>query len=325
MASGVFFGLTAALFWGVADLFMRGAAKREGVFITLFFTEIIAVLGFLLSAQPLGLLNFSHATPQIILVAAALNLMILAGAGFLYRAFAIGTLALVSPLVASFAAVTTLLALLAGEHLTLTIGVGLALTLVGVVVASMVPAPAADPKAADEKKVKRATQHGFLAPGVAEALIAVLIFGVAYFALRYVAPTLGGVQTAFIGKVADMLALFVLAAGVALLALWRHPSIKAQDVQGDPLSGILSAYRLRWPKRGFWLFVTLGALLDTAANVAYNVGIASALTSIVATLSSLFSAVTVLLAWVFLREQLALRQWAGVAAILIGVAMINWG
>lgn len=350
MANGVFFGLTAALFWGVADLFMRGAAKREGVFLTLFFTEIIATIGFLVSALPLGLLSFSHATPQIILLAAALNLMILVGAGFLYRAFAIGTLSLVSPLVASFAAVTAGLALLAGEDLTLPIGVGLALTLVGVVVASMVsPSPSTastDIKAlaaasdARSKKQgahqqahtsphspsqhgKRARGIGLLGPGVAEALISVLIFGVAYFALRYVTPTLGGVQTAFVGKVADMLALFVLAAVVAVWA-WRRPANKAPNAEGKPASSILSVYRVRWPQRGFWLFVVLGALLDTAANVAYNIGLTTALTSIVVTLSSLFSAVTVLLAWVFLHERLALRQWLGVIAILIGVALINW-
>jgi drug/metabolite transporter (DMT)-like permease len=64
-------------------------------------------------------------------------------------------------------------------------------------------------------------------------------------------------------------------------------------------------------------------LLDTAANIAYNIGIATALTSVVVTLSSLFSAVTVLLAWVVLRERLALWQWAGVLTILLGVLLVN--
>jgi drug/metabolite transporter (DMT)-like permease len=33
--------------------------------------------------------------------------------------------------------------------------------------------------------------------------------------------------------------------------------------------------------------------------------------------------VTVLLAWMFLRERLASRQWCGVAAILAGITLVN--
>ncbi len=73
----------------------------------------------------------------------------------------------------------------------------------------------------------------------------------------------------------------------------------------------------------FWLFVAPVGLLDTAANVAYNLGITVALTSVVVVLASLFSAVTVLLAWIFLREWLAGWQWLGVTAILVGIALVN--
>ena len=66
-----------------------------------------------------------------------------------------------------------------------------------------------------------------------------------------------------------------------------------------------------------------GALLDTLAFVAFNLGIGSAYTSIVTALASLFSAVTVLLAWAILRERLAPAQWAGVAVILAGVLLVS--
>jgi drug/metabolite transporter (DMT)-like permease len=64
-------------------------------------------------------------------------------------------------------------------------------------------------------------------------------------------------------------------------------------------------------------------LLDTGANVSYGLGLAGAYVAIVAVLSSLFSAVTVLLAWVVLRERLALNQWLGVLLILVGVALVS--
>ena len=73
----------------------------------------------------------------------------------------------------------------------------------------------------------------------------------------------------------------------------------------------------------FWAWVVGVALLDTAANIAYNLGITISLTAVVSVISSLFSAVTVLLAWIFLRERLARWQWAGVAAILVGIVLVS--
>ena len=60
-----------------------------------------------------------------------------------------------------------------------------------------------------------------------------------------------------------------------------------------------------------------------SANVAYNLGITVSLTAVVSVISSLFSAVTVLMAWVFLRERLARWQWAGVGAILVGIVLVS--
>jgi drug/metabolite transporter (DMT)-like permease len=65
------------------------------------------------------------------------------------------------------------------------------------------------------------------------------------------------------------------------------------------------------------------AIFDTSANIAYNLGISTSLTAVVSVISSLFSAVTVLMAWVFLRERLARWQWVGVAAILAGIALVS--
>lgn len=65
------------------------------------------------------------------------------------------------------------------------------------------------------------------------------------------------------------------------------------------------------------------ALLDTAANISYNLGITVSLTAVVSIISSLCSAIMVLLAWMFLRERLARWHWAGVGAILEGIALVS--
>ena len=150
-----------------------------------------------------------------------------------------------------------------------------------------------------------------LAPGLVEALGALLLFGVGYWALRYVVGPLGGYTTAFIGKAADLVALAVFGLTASLILARRAP--------GRAASFQIAAR----PAPRFLLWVVPNALLDTAANVAYNLGIAGSLTSIVSVISSLFAAVTVLLAWIFLHERLTRWQWLGIAAIFAGVALVS--
>jgi drug/metabolite transporter (DMT)-like permease len=76
---------------------------------------------------------------------------------------------------------------------------------------------------------------------------------------------------------------------------------------------------------GVWPFVLGVAVLDSAAFAFYNAGVASGMTSVVSILSSLFSAVTVVLAFIFLRERMGRLQWAAVAVILLGVALVSSG
>ena len=323
IGSGIAFGLVAALCWGVADFCARGSSRSGGTFLTLFYVEIIATAGLLLLNLPLGLISFAHATPGMVAPAVVINLAILGGAALLYRAFAIGTLSIVSPIAASFAALTALLSLLTGERAHAPQLLGIALTVAGVTLASTVPASTTDTAGTHETKATTpiipaipATRRGRLAPGLVEALSAMVVFGVCYWALRYPVAALGGVTVVFISKVADMVVLLLLA--LAGLALYRLRT------RGKP-GGSNSApwYVIRRPAPSFWAWVVGVALLDTAANIAYNLGITISLTAVVSVISSLFSAVTVLLAWIFLRERLARWQWAGVAAILVGIVLVS--
>jgi drug/metabolite transporter (DMT)-like permease len=307
MGSGIVLGLFAALCWGVADFCARGATQAAGTLRTLWSVNAIATAALLLVGLPSGLLSLSGHPTSVVLVAASLNLVIMGGAALLYRAFAIGTLSLVSPIAASFAAITALLALASGEHPAPAQLAGIALTLGGVALASTAPGhPAMEPR----QRVRLGRLH--LAPGLIEALCAMLLFGVCYWALRYVVAALGGVTVVFIGKLSDLL---VLSALVAAVALWPVRSAFAAKPE-------VSLWR-RVTARGFLVWAVPVALLDTTANLAYNLGIATALTSVVSVLSSLFSAVTVLLAAIFLGERLARWQWAGVAAILLGIALVS--
>ncbi len=307
MGAGIALGLLAALCWGVADFCARGATKAAGTLRTLLGVNAIATAALLVIGLPSGLFHLSDKPLSVVLLAGGINLAILGGAALLYRAFAVGTLALVSPIAASFAAITALLALIFGEHPAPVQLAGIALTLGGVTLASTATA---HPSMAPRRRVQVGAVR--LAPGLIEALGAMLLFGVCYWALRFVVVALGGVTVVVIAKVTDLLVLTAL-----VLAISALPSRRPFEAKpAEPLWRRMTA-------PGFLVWVAPTALLDTGANIAYNLGIATALTSVVSVLSSLFSAVTVLLAALFLGERLARWQWVGVAAILIGIALVS--
>jgi drug/metabolite transporter (DMT)-like permease len=76
---------------------------------------------------------------------------------------------------------------------------------------------------------------------------------------------------------------------------------------------------------GAWGWVIGIAVFDSGAFAAYNAGVAGALTSVVSVICSLYSAVTMLLAFVFLRERLSVFQWAAVGLVFLGIAMVSAG
>ena len=67
---------------------------------------------------------------------------------------------------------------------------------------------------------------------------------------------------------------------------------------------------------------TMG-FFDTAAFAFNNLGMRMEQVAVMSVLGSLYGAVTVAFAGIFLKERIAPLQWAGIAAIFLGVAMIN--
>jgi drug/metabolite transporter (DMT)-like permease len=80
---------------------------------------------------------------------------------------------------------------------------------------------------------------------------------------------------------------------------------------------------LKFPPRGlWWTLIALGAS-DTLAYVGYLTGMLRGDVSLVTMFSSLYSVVTIILAWIFLRERLYRNQWLGIIVILFGIFMVN--
>ncbi len=318
MDFGIVFGLAAALCWGAGDIFARGASRTGGTFRTLLVVQIIAAPAMLAGGLALGLLGPSdlNASPEALAAAVGIGLVILGGAGLLYHAFAIGNIALVSPIAASYSAITALLALtLSGEQPTTPQLAGIVITLVGVILTSLVPGRPT-PEAAQRPR----TGPLRLAPGLLGALASLFIFGVAYWAMRYPVSTLGGYTVVFAQKVGNLVALVILTIILSPRWLFRRKNKPDAPVEGSPVEGSPRGFKRVLL---FAAFVVPMAILDTGANIAYTLGITVSLTSIVAVLSSLFSPITVLLAWIFLRERLYRWQWLGVLAIFVGVVLVS--
>jgi drug/metabolite transporter (DMT)-like permease len=297
---GILFGLIAALCWGAADFIAGRVSRLVGVIQTMFYVQLVA----LVCTSALIILRPGAPAPHISawVLAGAIALGNFIGTLLLYRAFAVGTLAIVSPIASGFAVVTALLSLAAGERpapLTLT---GALLLIGGVVVVSRTPqGQEVEPRIENREPSVVSAQffilNSALPAGVPEALGVTVCFGGALWALGFVTPSLGMLWPLLVTRAIETL-------GALLLLLGR----KAAPAR-------LS--------RKIWPLVSSAALLDTVAFLAFTTGIGSTYTSIVTALASLFSAVTVLLAWVILRERLTSIQWAGVGVILAGVLLVS--
>lgn len=281
----VLLGLLAALFYGMADFLAQRLARGTSTYKTMFYGQIVGLA--VLSVYFLGGHGrVPHAPPAVwawAVATAALNTVL--GLA-LYEAFRVGRLALMSPIVASFGAVTALLSLLDGTRLAPAVWAGIGLAVAGVI-ATSIPAQAADPDGGP----KRGTA------GLGWALMAAVGFGVTFWLLgTRVTPTLGGVVPVWLFRLTAF----------GLLGLGAVPARQS----------------LRLPRRTLWAALGLG-LVDTAAMLCLTLGLARGPVAVVTVLASLFSVVTVLLAFAFGGERLSRRQWAGILVIFLGVALVN--
>ena len=86
---------------------------------------------------------------------------------------------------------------------------------------------------------------------------------------------------------------------------------------------LLAKQPMRLP-RGKVRPLALGmAILDTSAFVMCARGMQMEQVAIISVLSSLYGAVTVALAAIFLREHVSRQQWAGIVSIFMGIYLIS--
>lgn len=281
--SDLFYGLSTAFGYGTGDFLARGATHRVGHLTVLFYFQIPSLAVLL----PLALILEGPAWHWSLAwpLLAILGVVNLVGSLFLYRAFEYGVLSVVSPLISSYPAATAALAVaFLGDRPGPVAVAGIVAALAGIVLISRAPARPGAAVARDPRK------------GFSSALVSFAAYGAFYFALKYVVDEVGPVSSA---AVARLVALAILGASLALGLGKTVP-----------------------PTREMWrTYIAIG-LIDGLGFLAYTVGITTGSVAIIGTLSGLFSAVTVGLAALFLRERLTRVQYTGMAAIFLGVVLM---
>lgn len=277
---GIFYGLLAALSWGMGDYTISRISRAHGPVPTLLYMQSAGIFAISL------VLVARHDVPPTDLavwgIAAAVNLLNVVGTVLLYRALAVGTVSIVAPLGASFAVVTAALAVLGGERPGPATLLGLAVVIGGVIVVTRAPSVPGEVAST---------------AGAPAAIGAALAYGVFFYLLGPVTAEMGIAWPVLIGRV------MTLCVALVMLLAQRCP--------------------LPAPSRRLVGTAMLATTLDTLGFLSFNSGLATAYVSVVTALASIFSAVTVLLAWALLRERLALSQWAGVGAVLLGVLLVS--
>jgi drug/metabolite transporter (DMT)-like permease len=292
---GILLGLVTALCWGSADLFARFATRRIGTFRTMLYMQACGFCLLTLVMRRLGgwghLFDGSGWQPWAWgILAGVLNT---SSTLALYRSFEIGKMSIVAPLSASYPVLTMLLSALTGERLTASRLFGLVLTIVGVI---FVARGEHEPDEANRGEDR--ARPGEKGLGVRWALFSALGFGIMFWLLGLrVVPLLGSSPSVWVIRLTSV-------AATALVMLVARQS------------------RALPPRRDMPLLFGVG-LLDTSAYVFNNYGMLHEQTSVVSVLASLYGAVTVALAALFLREKVTASQWLGIVAIFIGIILIS--
>jgi drug/metabolite transporter (DMT)-like permease len=276
--------LGSSVLYGSADFFGGLTARRANTIATVFWSQFVGLVLLVLILPFLPAASISSRDWTWGFVAGLSGGI---GVALLYRALAVGAMAVVAPTTAVIAAmIPVVFAFVMGERLRPLTLAGVALALVAI---ALVSRPASDSSADPEKTRPR----GF-PPGFGLALLSGVAVGIFFLSLARTA----------------------MAAGMWPLIAARFASIG--------LFGLIAFFSKRTLRmsRSAATTATAGGALDMAANALYMIAARIGPLSIVVTLASLYPASTVLLARFVLGERLSFVQIIGIACALGAVVII---
>ncbi len=279
----LFFGIAAALSWGVHDVCVRFAVERAGVALAL-----MATLGFgLLAVAPVAVAfgDWSAVGLGTAVMASGSGLAYAATAYSMYRAFAIGPVRLVAPVIGAFPILSLSWAALQGQPPAPAQVVAVLAILAGVAMTAVLSGHDSDGGSADRAR-----------PALLWSVAAA--FG---FALTFAfgqAASVGGAE----------LPVILISRGVAFVCLCAAPlAFGARPVLRSAPWALLAVM-------GGCDALALG-LVQAAGGLPHP--------EFAAIAASVFGMVTILLAWAFLKEKMSAPQWFSVALVFAGIGYLG--
>jgi uncharacterized membrane protein len=276
--------ILSAAAYGAAD-FLGGMAARRASAVAAVVVSQAAGLILLLLALPL--LPDTVVGSADVAWGAVAGLAGGSGVALLYRALAIGTMSVVAPLTAVFAAALPVFAGVAfGERLSLVTTVGIALAALAIVLLGQ-----------EQGSVPRSLAQQATARSIALAIVAGLLVGVFFVSLERTSAASG---------------------------LWPLVPARIVAISLFAASAMATGRPILVPRAVAGVAIGAGAL-DMLANALFLIAVQQGPLSVVATLASLYPASTIILARLVLGERWSLLQAAGIATAVAATTMIVGG
>jgi len=276
--------LISAVLYGSADFFGGLTARRANTVATVFVSQLAGLVLILLA---LPFLPAATVSPRDWVWGVMAGLSGGIGVALLYRALAVGTMAVVAPVTAVCAAmIPVFFGFALGERFR-------PITIAGIVLAFVAIVLVSQPRRAGRVEGESSAGRS-LPPGIGLALLAGVIIGIFFLSLARTTPA-AGMWPLIVARITSI-ALF----GIIAVATGRTVRMSAPATTT----------------------AVVGGVLDMLANAVYMLAARVGPLSIVITLASLYPAATVILARVVLRERLSFGQGIGIVCALGAVAII---
>jgi drug/metabolite transporter (DMT)-like permease len=276
-------GLASALGLGTADFMARFSARALGATLTYAVVLLIGALGTTILILVTGAELVWSPYGCVVAVLHGISVSVMCV--LLYEGIARGPVAVVAPIVATHPVPVLAVNVLMGVRPSAAQWAAMAVVILGGILISRHAVSEVEPS---EAKANRTTL--LIALGACLAYVAIVLTGQA------ATPIIGELQTMWIGRWSGLVFIaFVL---------------------------IAQGARLRVPLN-WWPFVGLQGGLDSLGYLAFLAGANSVAPHVTMVVASAFSVVTVLLAWVIIKERITRMQWIAIALIALGTAILS--
>jgi|GEM_PF-160280 drug/metabolite transporter (DMT)-like permease len=310
-----FLALVSSVLLGISDYLGGALSRRVPLIIVLLGSQVVASIAI---AARLLVDPFRGDLADAVKWGSIAGLAQAVGVAALFRGLAIGTMGVVAPVSALSVLVPVSVGLATGDTIGPLLGVGLAVAVVGSVLATGPEFGRRRPAASGDYAFVAGRPSRRAAQSIVLALIAAAGFGTSQVGLARGAAA--DLTTTLI-----MTAVVVLGVYIVAFSAWIHVRLRGAAAnlhRGRPAMPALVPTRIRG--RDAVAIASIGMLVYLA-NAAYGTAAQAGALSVVAVLASLYPAVVALLSWRLLGERLRPVQTAGVVLVLAGVAAIAAG